>query len=116
MRASSRYRQNLAELEALIQFGSSRAVWEIAYLTRKKAVGLLNEREALQLNCMTQFHESPDVLRLTRLKLQAEVEGLDTLNVDDARDLDTLLRNPYCRKDRDMAALELFVSTPTLAR
>lgn len=93
LRFSKKFRQNLAELEALIQYGNSKAVWEIAYLTRKKALSPLLALEAKELHYLRLYYDSPDVLRITRLKLK--VESGERLSVDEAKELDALQRNPY---------------------
>jgi hypothetical protein len=92
LRFSKKFSQNLAELESLIHYGNSKAVWEIAYLTRKKAVKSLTPQEYQELQCLQLYHDSPEVLSLTRLKMKSET---DRLSADESQELASLLRNPY---------------------
>jgi hypothetical protein len=91
-RFSRKFKQNLAELEALIHYGHSTAVWEIAYLNRKKAAGELSPRETFQLEALMLYHDSPHVLRLAELKVK---EAFDNLAETEQRELSFLQRNIY---------------------
>lgn len=92
LRFSKTCKQNLAELEALIQYGQSRAVWEIAYLYRKQASQKLSAMEASELEYLTLFHDSPDVLRITELKLKADFGQQSSA---ERQELAALQRNLY---------------------
>jgi hypothetical protein len=105
MRFSKKLRQNLAELDALVQFGHSRAVWEIAYLHRKKAAQKLSLAGQSELNYLTLYHDSPYVLKLTRLKLKEES---GELNPAERRELTELHRNLYRQDGVPSQVLELF--------
>lgn len=89
---SKKLRQNVAELEALIQYGQSGAVWEIAYLRRKQAARKLDAVEKNKLEYLRLFHDSPDVLRITELRLKADQ---DTISFAERQELTALQRNPY---------------------
>ena len=91
-RFTRKFKQNLAELEALLQYGNSYAVWEIAYLNRKKAAEKLSPREQRELNYLTLFHDSPSVRQITNLKLKEE---FDDLTPQEHRELTSLQRNLY---------------------
>lgn len=95
LRFSKKFKQNLAELDALIQFGHSPAVWEIAYLNRKKAAQKLKQQEESQLGYLTLYHDSPSVLRITQLKLKEDHGFLSSV---ERQELQFLHRNTY-RKD-----------------
>ena len=95
LRFSRKFKQNLAELEALIQFGNSCAVWEIAYLYRRRASQKLTRQEKTELRNLILFHDSPDVLRITELKLKEE---FGQLYFSERKELSDLQSNLY-RKD-----------------
>jgi hypothetical protein len=95
LRFSRKFKQNLAELEALIQFGNSRAVWEIAYLYRRRASQKLSAQEKNELHFLTLFNDSPDVLRITELKLKAEA---GSIAFAERQELSSMQSNLY-RKD-----------------
>jgi len=95
LRFSRKFKQNLAELEALVQFGNSRAVWEIAYLYRRRAAQKLSPQEASELHFLTLFDDSPDVLRITELKLRS---AFGSISLAERQELDNLQCNLY-RKD-----------------
>lgn len=92
MRFCKKFRSNLAELEALVHYGHSRAVWEIAYLSRKKAVSRLSALESRELETLILYHDSPAVLRITTLKLKEDFQQLTDL---EQRELINLQRNLY---------------------
>jgi hypothetical protein len=92
LRFTSQFRQNMAELEALMHFSSSPAVWDIARLTRKKAQQKLSPVEQQELDCLTTYHDSPSVHRITSLKLKAYRH---CLSVEEQRELTHLQRNLY---------------------
>lgn len=92
LRFSKQCKQNLAELEALIHYGQSRAVWEIAYLYRKQAIQKLTPMEKSELDYLILFHDSPDVLRITELKLKADY-GMHSSS--ERQELASLQRNLY---------------------
>jgi hypothetical protein len=105
LKFSSQHKANLAELNALIQYANSRAVWEIAHLKRKQAVQRLSPEEEAELQFLQLYHDSPEVLRITQLKVK-EAFGQQTL--EDIRELTELHRNLY-RYDRlPNHLLELF--------
>jgi uncharacterized protein YnzC (UPF0291/DUF896 family) len=108
IRFSKKCRQNLAELEALLQYGNSKAVWEIAYLTRKKASGALTEADIKELKLLVLYHDSPEVLRITRLKLKAEAEPLTT---EESQELAAIQRNPYRQGGVPQQLLEMLWPT-----
>ncbi|WP_373531397.1 hypothetical protein [Vampirovibrio sp.] len=91
-RFSQQFKQNLAELEALLQYGHSDVVWDIAYLNRKKVAQKLNPVEQQELSCLTVFHDSPFAKRITQLKLK---EAADNLSRDEQKELTHLQRNLY---------------------
>lgn len=91
-RFSRKFRQNLAELEALVHYGQSSAVWEIAYLSRKRAHQKLSAHEEAELETMKLYHDSPDVMRITHLKVK---EKFDQLSTTEMRELAYLHRNLY---------------------
>jgi hypothetical protein len=91
-RFCKKFRQNVAELEALMQYGDSKAAWEIAYLSRKKAFSQLSKREVAELEFLTLYHDSPDVLRITQLKVKERMDWLDSA---ETRELSYLQRNLY---------------------
>jgi hypothetical protein len=92
LRFSSTFKQNLAELEALIQYGTSKAVWEIAYLYRKQATQKLSANEKSELEYLMLYHDSADVIRITDLKLREEY---GTLSQSERQELVSLQRNMY---------------------
>lgn len=92
LRFSRKFRQNLAELEALVQYGNSKAVWEIAYLLRKKAAQKLDLMEKSELDCLITYFDCPDVLEITRLKLK---EKFGRITENELRELNYLQRNLY---------------------
>lgn len=104
-RFSKKFKQNLSELEALVQYGNSKAVWEIAYLHRKKAVMKLDTREESELENLMLYHDSPDVLRITELKVK---EQFGYLTADESRELTDLNRNLYRKGGVPNQLLELF--------
>lgn len=104
LRFSRKFKQNLAELEALIQYGHSKAVWEIAYLHRKQASEGLAQRERSELNYLTLFHDSPDVLRLTELHLKKD---FGILSSPENHELIELQRNPYQKDGIPSQLLEM---------
>ncbi len=91
-RFCKKFRRNLAELEALVHYGHSAAVWEIAYLSRKQACQKLGPEEATELELLKRYHDSPDVVRITRLKLK---ERVGELSAAESRELASLQRNQY---------------------
>lgn len=91
-RFSRKFKQNLAELESLLQYGNSHVVWEIAYLNRKKAAQKLNPVEQRELNYLTLYHDSPSARRITDLKLK---ESFASLSAQEQRELTDLQRNLY---------------------
>lgn len=103
-RFSRKFKQNLAELEALLQYGSSHAVWEIAYLNRKKAAEKLSAVEKRELNYLTLFHDSPSVRQITDLKLKEE---FGNLSPQEHRELTHLQRNLYQGSEIPTQLLEL---------
>ena len=105
LRFSRKFKQNLAELEALIQFGHSRAVWEIAYLSRRGAAQKLSAIEENELHFLTLFNDSPEVLQITQLKLKAEA---GTLSFDERQELSCLQRNPYRQNGIPNQLLDIF--------
>lgn len=105
LRFSKKFKQNLAELESLVQYGHSRAVWEIAYLQRCKATRKLSREEASELRHLLLFHDSPDVLHIANLKMK---EDLGTLSADEAQELLYLQRNPYRKEGIPGQLLEMF--------
>ncbi|MCE3236236.1 MAG: hypothetical protein K0Q50_2416 [Vampirovibrio sp.] len=92
LRFSKQCKQNLAELEALIHYGQSRAVWEIAYLYRKQAGQKLTDMEKSELEYLTLYHDSPDVMRITELKLKADFGNHTSA---ERQELAALQRNLY---------------------
>ncbi len=108
LRFSRKFRQNLAELEALVQYGHSRAVWEIAYLLRKKAAQKLSDVEKSELNLLTTYHDCRDVLEITQLKLK---EQFGQLSEEETRTLSELHRNLY-RHGQPHQMLDLIWSDP----
>lgn len=92
LRFSRKFKQNLAELEALIQYGNSKAVWEIAYLYRKQATQKLSPIEKSELDFLMLYHDSQDVLRVTQLKMREEYGVLSTA---ERQELTGLQRNLY---------------------
>ncbi len=105
LRFSRKFRQNLAELDALIQFGQSRAVWEIAYLSRRRATQKLTAAEESELHFLTLFNDSPEVLHITQLKLKGEA---GTLSTEERQELSNLQRNPYRQNGIPHQLLDLF--------
>ncbi len=93
---SKKYRANLAELESLVHYGHSKAVWDIAYLARKKASEKLSQAESFELESLVLYYDSPAVLRITQLKVR---ERFEHLNADESRELSHLHRNLYGRGD-----------------
>ncbi len=87
LRLSKHISPNLAELEALIQYGHSKAVWDIAYLTRKKSLGTITVFEVARLACMQEYHNHPEVLRLTRLQMAAQRSGISGEDADSLKEL-----------------------------
>jgi hypothetical protein len=104
LRFSRKFKQNLAELEALVQYGNSKAVWEIAYLYRKQATQKLNQVEKSELHYLTLYHDSPAVLRLTELKMK---EDYGCLSSGENRELASLQRNIYQRDGIPHQLLEM---------
>lgn len=96
LKLSRQHKANCVELEALIQYANSRAVWEIAYLKHKAALQKLPPEEEVELQYLQLYHDSPDVLRITQLKVK-EAFGQQTL--EDIREMTELHRNLY-RTDR----------------
>lgn len=72
LRLSRKFRQNVAELDALLQYGDSAAVWDIAYLARKRAVQRLSPEECREWRYLVLYHDHPHVHRLVALKLRGE--------------------------------------------
>lgn len=103
-RFSKKFKQNLAELETLLQYGSSHAVWEIAFLSRKKASEKLSPVEQKKLGYLTLFHDSPAVQEITQLKLKNDFEGLTP---KEQRELTQLQRNLYPNSEIPHQLLEL---------
>jgi hypothetical protein len=107
LRFSRKFQENLAELESLVHYGHSKAVWEIAYLNRKRAARTLNTVERSELQFLTLFHDSPDVLRVTELKMKEE-HG--SLIAEEIRELSDLQRNLYRKGGIPNHLLEIFWS------
>lgn len=105
LRFSRKFKQNLAELEALIQFGNSRAVWEIAYLYRRQASQKLTEMEKSELHFLTLFNDSPEVLRITELKLRDKFGSLPT---SERQELATMQSNLYRQEGIPNQLLDMF--------
>jgi hypothetical protein len=105
LKFTRQYKANQAELQALIQYGNSKAVWEIAYLQRKESFSKLNPEEEAELQYLQLYHDSPEVLRLTQLKVK-ESFGQQTL--EDIRELTELHRNLYRDERIPDHLLELF--------
>jgi hypothetical protein len=105
LRFSRKFKQNLAELEALIQFGNSRAVWEIAYLYRRKASQKLTDMEKSELHFLTLFNDSPDVLRITELKLRDKFGILPT---SERQELASMQSNLYRQEGIPNQLLDMF--------
>ncbi|HEY9745028.1 MAG TPA: hypothetical protein V6C99_02290 [Oculatellaceae cyanobacterium] len=105
LRFSRQFKMNMAELEALIQYGHSEAVWEIAYLKRKQAARKLTPVEEAELQYLQLYHDSPEVLRITQLKLK---EAFGQLSLEEIRELTALHRNLYCTQQIPGHLLELF--------
>lgn len=105
LRFSRKFKQNLAELEALIQFGQSRAVWEIAYLFRRRAAQKLTPVEKSELHFLTMFNDSPDVLRITELKVR---EVHDQISFTERQELKHLQSNLYRQEGIPNQLLDMF--------
>jgi hypothetical protein len=105
LRFSKKFRQNLAELEALVQYGNSKAVWEIAYLLRKNASRKLTRMEKCELEYLITYHDCPDVVEMTHLKLK---EQFGQLTLPEARKLTQLHRKPYQQDSAPDHVLDLF--------
>jgi len=105
LRFSRKFKQNLAELEALIQFGHSRAVWEIAYLYRRRASQKLTATEKTELHFLTLLSDSPDVLRITELKVKETTEGLPFA---ERQELTNLQNNSYRQEGLPSQLLDMF--------
>ncbi len=103
-RFSRKFKQNLAELETLLQYGSSHAVWDIAFLSRKKVAEKLSPVEQKKLNYLLLFHDSPAVQEITSLKLKND---FDTLTPQEHRELTQLQRNLYQNDEIPSQLLEL---------
>jgi hypothetical protein len=103
-RFSQKFKQNLAELETLLQYGNSSVVWEIVDLNRKKVAQKLNPMEQRELNCLTVFHDSPFARRITNLKLK---ESATSLSREEQRELTHLQRNLYQETGVPAQLLEL---------
>lgn len=104
-RYSKRFKANLAEREALGQYGYSKAVWEIAYLKRKQATHKLIPVEETELQYLQLYHDSPEVLRLAQLKVK---EAYGQLAIEEIRELTELHRNLYRHDGIPSHLLELF--------
>lgn len=102
---TKQHKANNAELQALIQFGNSKAVWEIAHLKRKQSFHRLTQEEEAELQYLQLYHDSPEVLRITQLKVK-ESFGQQTL--EDIRELTDLHRNLYRDERVPDHLLELF--------
>ncbi|WP_303672891.1 hypothetical protein [Vampirovibrio chlorellavorus] len=109
LRFTSQFKQNMAELEALMHYSSSPAVWDIARLTRKKAQQKLSPTEQQELDCLTTFHDSPSVHRITSLKLK---EYTRSISVVEQRELTHLQRNLYQGKGIPTQVLDLLWTQP----
>jgi hypothetical protein len=105
LRFSRKFKQNLAELEALVQFGNSRAVWEIAYLYRRRAAQKLSPQETSELHFLTLFNDSPDVLRITELKLRS---AFGSISLAERQELDSLQSNLYRKEGIPNHLLDIF--------
>ena len=110
LRFSRRFKANIAELEALAQYGHSYAAWEISFLKRKKAVQKLTAIEETELQYLQLYHDSPTVLRLTQLKVK---ETFDQLTLEELRELTELHRGLYRQEGIPNHLLELFVPSST---
>ncbi len=108
-RFSKKFQQNLAELEALLQYGNSQAVWEIAHLNRKKAAEKLSRFENRKLVYLTLFSDCPSVERITLLKLKEEFEDI---SAPEQRELTQLQRNLYPNASIPHQLLELLWPHP----
>jgi len=104
LRFSRKFKQNLAELEALIQYGNSKAVWEIAYLYRKQATQKLSPTEKSELDYLMLYHDSQDVLRVTQLKMREEYGVLSSV---ERQELNELQRNLYRKEGIPSHLLEM---------
>lgn len=109
VRFTSQFKQNMAELEALMHYSSSPAVWDIARLTRKKAQQKLSPVEQQELDCLTTYHDSPVVHDITSLKLKAYTHSL---SVDEQKELTNLQRNLYQGKGIPPQVLDLLWAQP----
>ncbi len=107
LRFTSQFKQNMAELEALMQYSSSPVVWDIAHLNRKKAQKKLSPMERQELDYLTIYHDSPAVHRITTLKLK---EYAQTLSMAEQRELTHLQRNLYQGKGIPSQVLDLLWS------
>jgi hypothetical protein len=105
LRFSRKFKQNLAELEALVQFGNSRAVWEIAYLYRRRASQKLTPVEKTELHFLTLFNDSPDVVRITELKVKESQEALPSA---ERQELKTLQTKSYSQEGIPAHLLDMF--------
>lgn len=105
LRFSRKFKQNLAELEALIQFGHSRAVWEIAYLFRRRAAQKLTLVEKSELHFLTMFSDSPEVLRITELKVKETHEQISSA---ERQELKYLQSNLYRKEGIPNQLLDMF--------
>ena len=88
-RRSESFKHNWAELEALLHYGQSKVVWEIALLSRRKAAGALSVDEAAELDSLLLYHDCPDALRLAQLTVK---KLLDQINDLEGRELARLQR------------------------
>jgi hypothetical protein len=107
LRFSRKFKQNLAELEALVHYGTSSAVWEIAYLYRRRASQKLTRHEKSELRNLILFHDSPDVLRITELKLKEE---FGELHFSERQELSDLQSNLYRKDGIPTQLLDIFWS------
>lgn len=103
-RFSRKFKENLAELETLLQYENSHAVWDIAFLNRKKAIEKLSPVEEKKLDYLLLFHDSPAVREITHLKLKNDFESLTP---QEHRKLTQLQRNLYPNAEIPHQLLEL---------